>query len=152
MPGKPHYTASQVIDAFRLTHGLVFLAAKSLGCTPETVQSYCKRYPAVQAAKEAARGELIDLAEAKLLQAVHRGEPWAVAMVLKTLGRSRGYQERHEITGQDGGPIQHAHLHLWEERLQAVHAAMAQKKAALMTQRALEVGRNGDDEHAADRS
>jgi hypothetical protein len=42
-------------------------------------------------------------------------------------------------------------LHMWEQRLQEVHAAMAQKKAALLTQRVLEAGRNGHDDTAADR-
>ena len=148
---RQRYTAQQVIDALHQMHGLVSLAAKLLRCDPETIHNYCKRYPAVQAAKEAARGELVDLAEAKLWQAVHRGDAWAIAMVLKTLGRSRGYVERIEQTGKDGGPIQHAHLHLWEERLQSVHAAMAQKKAALLTQRALEAGHNGQGEDPADR-
>ena len=118
----------------------------TLRCDPETIHNYCKRYPAVQAAKVDARGELVDVAEAKRWQAVHRGDAWAIAMVLKTLGRSRGYVERQEVTGQDGGPIQHAHLHLWEERLQSVHAEMAQRKAALVASRALDAGHNG---HAA---
>ena len=33
------------------------------------------------------------------------GEPWAVAMVLKTIGKHRGYVERQEVTGADGGSI-----------------------------------------------
>ena len=53
----------------------------------------------------------------------------------KTLGRERGYAERHEVTGPQGGPIQHAHIHLWEERLQAVHTEMAAKKQALLLER-----------------
>lgn len=132
---KPRYTAQQVIDTLRNTHGLVYLAAKYLRCDPETIHNYCKRYPDVRAAKEAARGELVDVAEAKLWEAVHRGEPWALALVLKTLGRDRGYVDRIEQTGKDGGPIMHAHLHMWEERLQSVHAEMAQRKAAILLER-----------------
>jgi hypothetical protein len=148
---RQRYTAQQVIDALRLTHGLVSLTARYLRCDAETVQNYCKRYPTVKAAKEAARGELLDLAKCKLWESVQRGEAWGISLVLRTLGRERGYVDRQEITGKDGGPVQHAHLHMWEQRLQEVHAAMAQKKAALMASRALEAGSNGHDD-AADRS
>jgi len=141
MPGKPHYTPQQVIDALHALHGLVFLTAKSLGCTPETVQNYCKRYPSVMAAKEAARGELVDLAEAKLWQSVERGEAWGVSLVLRTLGRDRGYGDKTEITGPDGGPIQHAHIHVWQERLQAAHNAIEARRQA-----ALPEGTNGTQE------
>jgi hypothetical protein len=33
------------------------------------------------------------------------GEPWAVALTLKTLGKQRGYVERQEVTGADAGPV-----------------------------------------------
>lgn len=61
---------------------------------------------AIREACDNARGELIDISEQKLRAAVMNGEPWAVAMVLKTLGKSRGYVERAERTGADGGPLQ----------------------------------------------
>ena len=53
------------------------------------------------------RGELVDYGELALRRAVVDGEPWAVGLVLKTLGRDRGYVERTEnmVTGKDGGPV-----------------------------------------------
>jgi len=60
---------------------------------------------AIREACDNARGELIDISEQKLRAAVMNGEPWAVAMVLKTLGKSRGYVERQEVTGADGKPM-----------------------------------------------
>ena len=60
---------------------------------------------AIREAVDNARGELIDISEQKLRAAVMSGEPWAVAMVLKTLGKSRGYVERQEVTGAEGGHI-----------------------------------------------
>jgi hypothetical protein len=41
------------------------------------------------------------------------GEPWAVAMVLKTIGKSRGYVERQEVTGADGGKVQIEYVNDW---------------------------------------
>jgi hypothetical protein len=96
------YSAQQVIDALTQTKGLVYLAAKSLGCDGNTVQSYCKRFPSVQAAKEAARGRLLDEAELRLWRAVQDGAPWAITFVLSRLGKHRGYVERHEQAGADG--------------------------------------------------
>ncbi len=39
------------------------------------------------------------------MAAVNKGQPWAVSLVLKTLGKERGYVERGEITGKGGEPI-----------------------------------------------
>jgi hypothetical protein len=94
---KQRYTAQQVIDALQTTKGMVFLAAKRLQCAPETVVNYCRRYPSVEAAKQDARGELLDVAEIKLWQAVQRDDAWAIAFALRTLGRGRGYVERLDL-------------------------------------------------------
>ena len=105
MPDKEHYTASKMIDALHETKGMVFLAARRLGCSPQTVLNYCKRYPSVQAAKEAERGELVDTAQSKLWESVEKGEPWGITLVLKTLGKDRGYSERVEHTGNAQEPV-----------------------------------------------
>lgn len=105
MADKLHFTAAQVIAALQETKGMVFLAAKRLGCTPETLQRYCKRYPTVQAAKDAERGEMVDTAELKLWQSIQNGEAWGIAYCLSRLGKDRGYVERTEQTGKDGAPL-----------------------------------------------
>ena len=134
--GRPRkFTAAQVIEALHATKGTVCFAARLLGCDVDTIQNYCKRFPTVMAAKKEHQAELVDLAYLKLWDAVERGDMWAVLFTLRTLGKDRGFSERYEVTGNDGGPIQHAHLHLWEKHLQEVHAEMAQKKAALMLER-----------------
>jgi len=99
------YTAKQVADALIETKGMVFIAAQRLGCNPETIRLYCKRYPSVQAAKDAQRGMMLDAAELKLWQSIQNGEPWGIAFALKTIGKDRGYTERHEHTGEDGHDI-----------------------------------------------
>lgn len=103
--GKPRFTAEQVADALAHCHGLVYLAAKRLNCEPETIQNYCKRHPSVQAVKEAQRGQMVDLAEQKLLESIKHGEAWGISLCLKTLGKDRGYVERQEHTGGDGAPL-----------------------------------------------
>jgi hypothetical protein len=132
---RQRYTASQVIDALRHTKGLVHQAAKLLRCDPETIQNYCKRYKAVQQAKEDARAELVDTAVLQLWHAVERGDMAAVFFVLRTLGKDRGFSERYEVTGTAGGPIQHASIHIWEERLQAAHRRLQADREAIRAQR-----------------
>ena len=97
MAKRHRYTAQQVIEALQKTRGLTYLAAKALGCDPDTIMNYCKRYPAVERAKHDARGALLDMAEAKLFLAVQRDEAWAITFCLKTIGRSRGYGERLDL-------------------------------------------------------
>gem|GEM_PF-1874133 len=100
MASRSRYTAQQVIDALKATRGMVYLAAKALQCDPETVMNYCKRFPTVEQAKHDARGELLDIAEVKLWTAVQAGEHWAITFALKTLGRSRGYVEKVDLSVQ----------------------------------------------------
>ena len=85
---------------------MVYLAARALQCDPDTIMNYCRRFPTVEAAKHDARGELLDVAEVKLWQAVQRDEAWAITFALRTVGRGRGYGE-------------HVALHLTIERAAA---------------------------------
>lgn len=90
------YSTEKIVAALKATNGLVYLAARQVGCTPKTIYNRAKSCAAIRRAMEDSRGELIDLSELKLRAAVLNGEPWAVALVLKTLGKDRGYVERQE--------------------------------------------------------
>ena len=96
-----------IIDALKATNGLVSLAARRLGCSPEAIYKRAKQTQSIQQAIDGSRVELVDHAELALRRAILQGEPWAVALTLKTLGKSRGYVERQEVTGADGGPQEH---------------------------------------------
>ena len=102
---KQRYTPQQIADALHETRGMVFLAAKKLGCSDETIYNYAKRYKAVGDALRQQRGQFVDMAELKLWNAVNEGEAWAVQFALRTLGKGRGYVERQEVTGSDGGEL-----------------------------------------------
>ena len=103
MPVK--FTNAQIIDGLNSVNGMVYLAARKIGCNPATIYNRMKSNAAIRDACDNARGELIDISEQKLRAAVMNGEPWAVALVLKTLGKSRGYVERQEVTGAAGGAV-----------------------------------------------
>lgn len=91
------YTIAQMVEALTVTKGMVSLAAKRLGCAPDTVYRYIKEYPDVAAAKYAEREAVTDMAELSLYKAIQQGEAWAVCFYLKTQGKGRGYVERQEI-------------------------------------------------------
>ncbi len=98
---KQRYTATEVAEALLKTNGLIFLAARRLKCDPETIYNYCKRYPSVQAVREAMRGQMVDLAESKLLESIKKGEPWGITLCLRTLGKDRGYVEQQKLAFTD---------------------------------------------------
>ena len=49
MAAKQKYTQKEIIDALRETKGMIYLAAKRLGCEAKTIYNYRDRYPAVAA-------------------------------------------------------------------------------------------------------
>lgn len=105
MAGEQKYTSEQIIQALKDTDGLVSLAAKKLNCSPQTIYNRAKAVQSVQQAIDDARDSLVDYAVLALRSAVLSKEAWAVQFTLKTLGKSRGYVERAELTGEGGGAV-----------------------------------------------
>jgi hypothetical protein len=99
---REKFKASDIVAALQKSRGMVYVAARQLGCAANTIYNYAKKYPSVQAAIDEQRGIMIDIAEIALWNALQNGEAWAVSLTLKTLGKSRGYIERQELTGADG--------------------------------------------------
>jgi len=99
------YSNEEIIKALDDTHGMIFLASQKLGCTPKTIYRRAEKVRAVRDVIDSHRGKLLDTAELKLEQAILAGEQWAINLALKTIGKHRGYTERQEISGPDGGPI-----------------------------------------------
>jgi hypothetical protein len=94
---KEKFKPGQIIAALKETQGMVYLAAKKLGCDHKTVSNYAKRYPSVQHVIDFERGQFVDTCELALNRAVLAGEGWAVCFALKTLGKKRGYVEKVQI-------------------------------------------------------
>lgn len=101
----PRYTDDQIIEALRKSGGLAYSAARLLGCPASTVLRRINKSAKLKAVQDEERGRFLDVGELKLKEAVMRGEPWAVKFLLSTLGKNRGYTERHEHTGVDGDPV-----------------------------------------------
>jgi len=100
------YTTAQMIEALREKHGNLSAAARYLGCSRNTIARYIENYPTVKAVYDEERETLIDFAENQLFQQVKDGNITAIIFTLKTIGKSRGYVERQEVTGADGKPME----------------------------------------------
>lgn len=94
MAKKERYKVGEVVKTLNDAKGMVYLAARLLGCCPQTVYNYAERHPSVKEAIATQQGERLDEAELALITAVRKGEAWAVCFTLKTLGKKRGFIER----------------------------------------------------------
>lgn len=103
--GGERYTTIEVIKAIKQAQGIKAVAARHLGCCRLTVDNYIKRHPTVAKAYQEQRDTLVDNAESQLIVKVDEGEWPAIKFILTTLGKDRGYTERREITGAEGGPV-----------------------------------------------
>lgn len=97
------YSTEKIIEALERAHGQIYIAAEVLGCSHVTIYRRAKKSKAVQKTIEKYRGQLCDKAVLALEKAVMGGEQWAVTFTLARLGKDRGFSERQEITGAEGG-------------------------------------------------
>lgn len=105
MANKNQFTAKQFIEAIPGTGGIITAIAKKVGCNWHTAKKYIDTYPTIQQAYRDECEGMLDIAEIALMKAIKDGESWAVRYMLSTRGKGRGYTERHELTGADGGPV-----------------------------------------------
>lgn len=99
-------TDDQVEAALRAAGGIVKYAAEMLGYANESGLRHRvaknERFQKLQAEIQEAN---IDIAETQLMTQLKAGNMTAVIFYLKTKGKRRGYVERYEQTGPEGGPI-----------------------------------------------
>lgn len=98
-------TVEQVEHAIKKTAGNVSQAAKALGVSRSTVHRRIAESVTLKQVLEDSREELVDIAESALRREVLNGNITAIIFTLKTQGKSRGYIERAELTGKDGGAV-----------------------------------------------
>lgn len=114
-----------VIEALQDCHGIVTDACKKTGVARSTFYQWLNEDAGFKAAVEEAQEQAIDFVEGKLFQKINgvkigkmddEGElnvyeqppsDTAIIFYLKTKAKKRGYIERQELTGADGGPINH---------------------------------------------
>lgn len=87
------------------SRGFVTQIAKKLGCSARHVYNLMEKYPAVVDAVREEREAQKDLTEGKLFDRIDSGDMTAIIFYLKTQAKDRGYIERQEVSGPDGGQI-----------------------------------------------
>ena len=102
---KQKLTVGQVIQALEKHQGLAALAAQTLGVSLQTVYNYRDRYPTIAAKMREMRERRTDRVELALYDKINAGEIAAIIFYLKTQAKDRGYVERQEVTGADGGAV-----------------------------------------------
>ena len=85
--------------------GIVSTVADRLGCAWRTAEKYIKKWKSTKRAFEDEGERVLDLAESKMMVAINEGDGRMIRYLLSTKGKGRGYTERQEITGPEGGAI-----------------------------------------------
>lgn len=98
-------TKSQIIKALQQSGGFISQAAKMLNVTRSAVYGRISSDPDIKAAHDEIQESYLDFSESKLLELVKEGNLGAICFYLKCRGKSRGYVERSEVTGADGGAL-----------------------------------------------
>ncbi len=98
MAERRAHSVTEIEDAIRENHGIILSAARKLGITRQGIEKRIKANARLQQAVTEARGDLVDTAEAALFVALTNREAWAVQFTLRTLGRTRGYGEKVDVT------------------------------------------------------
>lgn len=92
-------------EALLKCHGNLLRAALVLKVDRSALYDFIDRNPGLHEVRKAAREALLDVAEDRLAYHIEGGDIRAITFYLKTQGKDRGYTERQEITGKDGGSI-----------------------------------------------
>ena len=89
-------------------HGIVMVAARNGGVARSTFYRWMEEDTDFKAAVEEIREAAIDHVESKLFSLIDSGDTGSTIFFLKTRAKKRGYIERTELTGADGGPVEMA--------------------------------------------
>lgn len=81
-------------------------ACKKMGISRSTPYDWMRNDTDFKEALEGLQESQVDLVEGELLKNIKRGNVTAQIFFLKCRGKHRGYVERQERTGPDGGPFQ----------------------------------------------
>lgn len=98
-------TVKGAADALMAARGNLSMAARKLGVSRSGLDKFVQAHPELQDVRVEAKEAMLDVAEDQLFSLIHTGDIRAITLYLKTQGKDRGYTERQEITGRDGGAL-----------------------------------------------
>jgi len=105
MSKESKLSVEKIAEALTATKGAAVLAARRLGVTHSTVYNWINKSPTLKALKDSFDEELLDIAELKVREKILDGDSDLLKFYLRTKGKHRGYTERQEVTGAEGGAV-----------------------------------------------
>ena len=107
-PGSKKRPSDEVLrKTIESKAGIVSAVAEALQVDVRTVQRWKQGSQRVARMFEDVLVARLDLAESTIIKAIRRDNITAAIFYLKCHGKSRGWVERQEVTGADGGPLTH---------------------------------------------
>lgn len=94
------------IEALYANKGNVSIACAAAGIGRTQFYQWKKEDPDFSHTVDNVSDFCIDHVEHQLHKNIDAGDTTAMIFYLKTIGKKRGYIERSEVTGADGGPVQ----------------------------------------------
>lgn len=99
-------TNARIIEALRASGGVVTLAADKCGVVRQTMAKWIANNKSLRAACDEITEEMVDIAEAQMIGLVRAGDRESVKFFLRCKGKGRGWNDRIEVVGKGGGPIE----------------------------------------------
>lgn len=101
------FTKEQATEALIATKGQITLAARKMGCAYNTLRAMIDKYPELKEVMQEQHEQMGDTVELALFdEAVNKRNIHALMFLAKTKFKERGYVERIESTGANGGAIE----------------------------------------------
>jgi hypothetical protein len=116
-------TVKQIEPIIGEKRGNIAAVARHFKVSRQALYKHINKSPVLQAALDEARETMVDNAEGELYEQALSGNTSALIFFLKTQGKRRGYTERQEVTGADGGPVETRDVSERNARTDAAHIA-----------------------------
>lgn len=84
-------------NAIKGSGGILSVVAEAIGVDWNTIDKYVNTFDDLRELVDVESEVILDLAENKLIKALHSGERWALEFILRTKGKKRGYYEKREV-------------------------------------------------------
>lgn len=94
-----------MIEALEKSLGVVTTACKNVGIARQTHYEWYREDQEYKIIVDSIGDIALDFAESQLHKQIQNGEVTSTIFYLKTKGKKRGYIERSELSGPEGGPV-----------------------------------------------
>ena len=100
-----NFSQDTVLAAIEGSAGIMTPVANKLGCDWRTAQKYVNKWAQTRQAFDNEQEKILDMAESVLFRNIKGGDSRDAKWVLSKKGKSRGYGESLEVTGDATRPI-----------------------------------------------